>query len=120
MKTYKLTLKNRPFFNILNRKKKWEGRLYRGQYKKVKIGDEFVFSNIEDKDEKRTLRVRITSIHVFASFEDAFTMIKTSEAIPGYSIKECLAIYYGYYPKETIRDGVVFFGTKLVEVSDRK
>lgn len=109
----RLTLKNRPFSNILNGKKKWEGRSYRGKYKKIGIGDVFEFKNCENPAEKRTLVVEVTSVHIFSSFEDAFKMIDTGEAIPGYPLKECLDIYYGYYPKHTIKEGVVFYGIKL-------
>ncbi len=111
-----LTLKNRPFTNILNGLKKWEGRSYRGKYKKIGIGDVFEFRNCEDPAEKRTLVVQVTSVHIFPSFEDAFKMIDTAEAIPGHPLNECLRIYYGYYPKDTIKEGVVFFGIVLKKV----
>lgn len=113
---YRLSLRNRPYYNILRKMKKWEGRLYSGKYRKIKIGDTIEFKNVEDKTEKRRLEVEIRSIHVFPTFKDAFKMIDIQGTIPGYSLTRCLEIYHSYYPEDTITSGVVFFGIRLIRV----
>lgn len=121
MKKYFLTLNSRPFYNILNRKKKWEGRLYRGSYKRIKPDDIIYFTNDENEMEKRTLAVKITSIHIFSTFEDAFMSIKNTLAVPNHSLNETLKIYHSFYPKKMVKKyGVVFYGIKLMKIYQRK
>jgi len=115
--TTKLTLYSRPFYNILRNKKTLEGRVAKGYYNKVDRGDMFLFKNIENKEEKRELKVKVVSIHKFSSFEEAFSVLDSNKAIPNYTLKDTINIYYKYYPKkEIIKFGVIFFEIKLINV----
>lgn len=117
MNKYYLHLKNRPFYNILNKKKDIEGRLYEGKYRKIKKNDILFFSNIEDVNEKRLLEVKIVKILKFDTFESAFKKIDFERAIPGYALDDVLKIYSQYYPlSKQKKHGVLLLKIKLMKV----
>lgn len=96
---YTFTLRNRPFYNILNKKKDLEGRLFSDEFRKIREGDEIVFTNDEDIKEKRILHVKVLEVIKFDSFKSAFDVFDSQRAIPNYSKKECLRIYTNYYSR---------------------
>lgn len=115
MNKYHLHLKNRPFYNILNKKKDIEGRLYESEYIKIKKNDILFFSNIENANEKRLLEVKIIKVLKFNTFESAFKKIDFERAIPGYTFDEVLKIYSQYYPlNKQKKYGVLLIQIKLM------
>lgn len=117
MNKYFLHLKNRPFYNILHKKKDIEGRLYEGEYKKVKKNDVLFFSNIEDNKEKRLLEVKVIKVIMFNTFYSAFSKVDHKRAIPGFTLDEVLKIYSQYYPlNKQKKHGVLLIQIKLMDI----
>ena len=121
MKKIYLSLKSEYFNSIATEKKLFEGRMYKGKYRSICVGDNLLFTNVEDKKDNRMLRVIVKSIHIFPTFEDAFMSIKNTLAVPNHSLNETLKIYYSFYPKKMVKKyGVVFYGIKLVKTYQQK
>ena len=121
MKKIYLSLKSEYFNSIATEKKLFEGRMYKGKYRSICVGDNLLFTNVEDKKDNRMLRVIVKSIHIFATFEDAFILINNNLAVPNHSLDETLKIYYSFYPKKIVKKhGVVFYGIKLVKIFHKK
>lgn len=120
-KIINLTLKNNYFLAILEGKKKLEGRLYKGKYKEIRIGDILHITNVNNTKDNRTLELEVKKIYTFPSFEEAFKKLDHLSAVPETSLEECLLIYHTFYPKEiTLEYGVVFFEIALVHVHDHR
>lgn len=121
MKKIYLSLRSEYFNSIATKKKLFEGRMYKGKYRSICVGDNLLFINIEDKNDNRMLKVIVNSIHIFPTFEDAFMAIKNTLAVPNHSLDETLKIYYTFYPKKIVKKyGVVFYGIKLIKIYQRK
>lgn len=101
---HQMTLYNGPFEAIQSGHKTIEMRLYDEKRKKLQIGDEIVFTNL---DTKETLRVRVKGIYVYKNFKELYTHF--SPLLLGYKKNE-KATYedmYFYYSKENIdKNGV--------------
>lgn len=116
-----LSLKSEYFNGIASKKKQLEGRMYKGKYKKIKLGDLLHFTNVEDKTDIRILIALVTSIHIFASFEEVFQVFDHALAVPNHSLHEALNIYYSFYPRQEVKKHhVVFYGIKLMKIYQQK
>lgn len=114
---YTFTLRNRPFYNILNKKKDLEGRLFYDEFTKIRKGDKIIFTNDEDVNEKRILCVKVLEVFKFDTFRKAFNIFDSQRAIPNYSKRECLRIYTKYYSRYMQKKyGVVIIRIKLTSV----
>ena len=69
MKKIYLSLKSEYFNSIATEKKLFEGRMYKGKYRSICVGDNLLFTNVEDKKDNRMLRVIVKSIHILYSLE---------------------------------------------------
>lgn len=113
---HKLSLKNRPFYNILNGTKTLEGRLFKSKYKRIKPGNIIVFSNDENSFEKRKLNVNVKNVYYYKNFKVAFKQNSFAQAIPGMSLTEVLEIYKHIYGQKQIdKFGVVLIRFQLID-----
>ncbi len=102
-----MNLQQKYYDFIASGSKVFEGRLGIGKDKNLKIGDIIVFND--------SLRVRITSIHIFSSYEDAMRVLDFKKLIPdAESIDEAVEVYEEFYSeKRQMEFGVWVFGFEL-------
>ena len=62
-----------PFDNIARGIKTIELRLYDEKRRRIKVGDEIVFTH--SKDFARTLHCRVIALHIFPSFEELYSTL---------------------------------------------
>lgn len=93
---------------IIDGSKTFEGRLGSDKNKSLVIGDVIIFND--------SLRVKIVSVHVFSSYEDAMKVLDFKKLIPdAENAKEAVGVYEEFYSKEKQADlGVYVFGIELV------
>lgn len=89
-----------PWFSLVKLKiKTVEGRLNKGIFINLKVGDIIEFYN--DDIIERRFRVKITKINTYNTFEDYLKKETLKKCLPGYmKIKDGLQVYYKYYSKE--------------------
>jgi ASC-1-like (ASCH) protein len=89
-----------PWFSLIKLNiKKVEGRLNKGTFAKMKIGDYIIFEN-SDFDLKRTVKVKIKNIIEYESFKQYLEKEKLERCLPGISnINDGIKIYRKYYSK---------------------
>lgn len=105
--THQMQLQPEPFDMIRNGVKTIELRLFDEKRKKIKIGDEIVFTNTENGE---TLAVRVLALSVFDSFEELYKTLPLLQC--GYTEKDVATASPDdmdtYYPKEKQKEyGVV-------------
>lgn len=107
---YEYSLRNPGFSDILNGKKKIEGRLNKGTFCNIKINDKIIFYNIKNK-----ITVTVTDIKYYSSFSDMLDNEILSLIRPNAkNINDSLELYRKYYSKENeINYGVIAFYIKL-------
>ena len=71
--THQMNLHAAPFDMIARGSKTIELRLYDEKRRRIKVGDEIVFTH--SKYATRTLRCRVIALHVFASFEELYNTL---------------------------------------------
>lgn len=106
-----------PWFSLMKLgAKKCEGRLNKGDFSNMEKGDYLVFHNT-DFGYDRTFRCRITSVHIYPSFELYLMNETLDKCLPGVdSIAEGVRIYYKYYtPEDEHRYGVRAIRIKLTK-----
>lgn len=112
--THFMKLNKEPFTAIETGEKTIELRLYDEKRKKLKEGDEIVFSC---RDENRQLSAIVLRLHVFDDFKDLYAALPLDKC--GYKGREGSADYrdmYAYYSKEEIEKyGVV--GIELANIT---
>lgn len=94
-KKHEMKLKNEPFTQIRDGKKKAELRLFDDKRKKLKIGDEIVFTNADAPSEK--LCATVVGLHYFYHFNAiAWDFDKSDLGIPeeASSIADYMSAYY--------------------------
>lgn len=92
--------------------KKYEGRLNKGEWSKMKIGDIITFY---DKNNK-TLKITITELKYYHSFGEAFNDLgKDLVPIDNISTDEVVKIYSEFYSDKEINEfGVVAVGVSPI------
>jgi ASC-1-like (ASCH) protein len=97
-KNYDITVKN-PWFNYIKEGKKTvEGRLNKGMFSKLKIGDVINWLHITKNKKKLICKTTITSITKYSSFREMLEMETLENVLPNISsIDEGVKIYHQYY-----------------------
>ena len=90
-----------PWFTLLKLGiKQVEGRLFRGDFSRLKFGDIVTFENNE-MPFHRQFNVKIVGFSTYDSFELYLQCEGLDRCLPGIdSIEDGLAVYYKYYTKE--------------------
>ncbi len=70
---HQMNLHAAPFDKIERGIKTIELRLYDEKRRHIKVGDEIMFTH--SKDSTRTLRCRVTALHIFPSFEELYNTL---------------------------------------------
>ena len=104
---HQMQLQPEPFDMIKSGEKTIELRLYDEKRRKIRIGDEIVFTNTENGE---TLTVRVLDLAVFDSFEDLYKTLPLLRC--GYTEQDIASASPDdmdvYYPKEKQKEyGVV-------------
>lgn len=114
-----------PWFSfILTGLKVVEGRLNRGDFAAMKVGDEVIFENNDFKFVHRELRVKITRTVKYESFFKYLENEELAACLPGVpSIDVGLKVYAAYFPDcdiNTAKAVAVHFElvSKIFEVRD--
>ena len=89
-----------PWFSLIYcKKKKYEGRLNKGYFANLKVGDTITFFN-DDFDIHREFTVEVKKIKLFKSFEELLQK-KLKKCLPSINnINDGIKIYRKYYSKE--------------------
>lgn len=111
-----MKLKNDPFQKIKSGKKTVELRLYDNKRRQLDIGDDIIFTNLSNADER--LAVRVKALYRYASFEELFSEISPEKCgnRKGETAEEAAAGMLKYYSEEQIRNYSVL-GIKIELVS---
>ncbi len=100
---YMMKLKNDPFRKIQIKEKTVELRLYDYKRRRLDIGDEIIFTNLDNDCEE--LAVRVKALYRYGSFEDLFSEISPEQC--GFrkeaTIEEAASKMLKYYSEEQIR-----------------
>lgn len=113
---HEMSLRPGPFEKIANGSKRYELRLLDEKRRLIKMGDTIAFTCTEDE---RTVQVRVTSLHPFASFAELYAALPLTEC--GYT-KENAATASPkdmdqYYPPEKQRQyGVLAIGVERIRL----
>lgn len=89
-----------PWFTLIKLGiKTVEGRLNKGAFKEMKVGDVIIFYN-EDIT-YRQIWVKIVEINNYQNFDEYLRKERLKKCLPGYTkIKDGLEVYYKYFSKE--------------------
>ena len=91
----KISINKRAFTNIINSNKKIEGRLYKGVFSKVSIGDVFTFYN-----DNESCDVKIIKINYYNNFYDMLSNENLRNLLPYCNnINEGMNLYNKIYKK---------------------
>ena len=92
---YKISINKRALKNIINSTKKIEGRLFKGIFSNINIGDIFTFYNDEE-----SCNVKIIKINCYNNFYDMLSNENLRNLLPYCSnINEGLDLYNKIYKK---------------------
>lgn len=103
-----------PYFSYLKSGQKTiEGRLLKGKYAKIKIGDQILVKNIEETEE---ILVEVMALNFYPSFRDLVKTEKINKLLPNIStVEEGIQIYKQFYnPEEEQIYGVVAIHIRLI------
>lgn len=115
MTTYTKHL-SEPWFSLIKLQLKTvEGRLNKGDFSQMKKGDYIIFTN-NDFGKDRLIKIKITSIKKYLSFEQYIKKEKLSKCLPSIdTIEEGVEIYHKYYSvKDEEEYGIIAIRFKLV------
>lgn len=101
MSIYTITIKTQAFNNIKNETKKIEGRLYRGIFTKINIGNTIIF---HDKLNDEKLSKIVKKLVIFDSFEIFLNSYPLKNILPG---------------KKTIEEGIKHYN-KIYKIVNKK
>lgn len=115
MTIFKKSLSEPWFSLICVNKKKIEGRLNKGDFKNMIIGDIIIFYN-DDFNIHREVKCIITRINIYENFRDYLTTEKISICLPTIqNIEDGINLYYKFYTKEDeLKYGVVVIKIKVI------
>jgi len=99
MSIYEKTV-SEPWFTLLKLKiKTVEGRLNKGDFLNMKIGDIIIFTNVE-LGFLRKFQIEIKQITIYNNFETYLESETLCRCLPGIdTIEEGLQVYHRYYQK---------------------
>jgi ASC-1-like (ASCH) protein len=113
MSSYKKTL-SEPWFSLIKLGiKKVEGRLNKGDFKEMKIGDSVTFTNNDFKE--REFTIQVVKKTEYKSFDEYLSKEGLETTLPGIdTIEEGLSVYYKYFSKEDEKTyGVIAVSFKI-------
>ena len=112
-KTVNMKLQSEPFEKIASGKKKVEMRLFDEKRKNLNVGDKIIFS--EQGKEENKLRVKITKLNKFSSFNDLYEFYE-DKTLLGYEIGQTAKPedMEKYYTKQEQKDGVLAIEFELI------
>lgn len=113
--THQMNLHAAPFDMIARGSKTIELRLYDEKRRRIKVGDEIVFTH--SNDATRTLRCRVIALHVFASFKELYNTLPLlncgyTEADIATASPDDMSLYYT--KEQQAADGVVGIEIQLI------
>lgn len=96
--------------------KVYEGRLNKGDWSNMKVGDTIIFTTTEWDYNKSGVKVEITKINQYDTFGDAFRKHGCRLVpIPGVSSNQVDNLYSRYFPMvDVLRYGVLAIKVKVV------
>ncbi|MFH0846092.1 MAG: ASCH domain-containing protein [Patescibacteria group bacterium] len=103
-----------PYFGFIkDGVKTVEGRLQKGLYKELKIGDEIQVCNNEETE---SVRVEILDLRKYSSFQEMLEKESFKKILPDIiSVEEGVGIYRKFYTEEQEKEfGVVAIEVKLL------
>ena len=93
---FKISINNRALKHIKNGKKKIEGRLNKGIFTQVKIGDKILFFNNSD-----ICNVKITNIKIYDTFSNMLTKENFYNTLPYCkNLNEGIFLYNNIYKNQ--------------------
>lgn len=117
MTVHTMHLQQQPFEKIKYGKKRIEIRINDPRRRAIHPGDRILFINMSDPDQQ--IAVRVTSLHLYKSFENLFADLPASACgnPEGMTVTEAVSEMHKYYPsKERIKEfGVVGIGFAVAE-----
>ena len=104
---HEMFLRPGPFGKIADGRKRYELRLYDEKRRQIAVGDTITFTCTDDE---RTVTVRVTSLHPFASFADLYALLPLTEC--GYTEENVLSadprdMEQYYSPEQQAQHGVL-------------
>lgn len=114
-----MKLKNEPFQKIKSGQKTVELRLFDNKRRQLDIGDDIIFTNLSNADER--LAVRIKALYRYASFEELFNEISPEKCgnRKGETAEEAAVGMLKYYSDNQIRSyGVLGIKIELVPLEE--
>ena len=114
-----MKLKNEPFQKIKSGQKTVELRLFDNKRRQLDIGDDIIFTNLSNADER--LAVRIKALYRYASFEELFSEISPERCgnRKGETAEEAADGMLNYYSEGQIRNyGVLGIKIELVPLEE--
>lgn len=114
-----MKLKNEPFQKIKSGQKTVELRLFDNKRRQLDIGDDIIFTNLSNADER--LAVRVKALYRYASFEELFNEISPEKCgnRKGETAKEAAVGMLKYYSDNQIRSyGVLGIKIELVPLEE--
>ena len=106
-----------PWFSLIKLGlKTCEGRLKKGDFSNMVVGDYIIFEN-SDFDIKRTIKVEITDISYYDTFYSYLESETLTKCLPGIdTLSEGLAVYYKYFSiADEINNGIVAIKIKMIK-----
>lgn len=90
-----------PWFSLIKLKmKSVEGRLNKGDFANMKVGDSIIFTNVELGFERK-FKVEIKNIVNYETFYEYLEHETLEKCLPGVdTMEEGLNVYYKYYSQE--------------------
>lgn len=112
-KTVNMKLQSEPFEKIASGKKKVEMRLFDEKRKNLNVGDKIIFS--EQGFEQNKIRVKITNLNKFSSFDELYNFYK-DKTLLGYESGQTAKPedMEKYYTKQEQKDGVLAIEFELI------
>jgi ASC-1-like (ASCH) protein len=104
-----------PWFTLISLGlKTCEGRLNKGDFYKMQVGDTITFTN--DDFNHREVSVRITKLTKYKTFESYLKKEKLKYCLPGIkTMKDGLSVYFKYFTKEKeAQYGIVAIHMELI------
>lgn len=110
-----LSLSDPWFDHVKNGTKKYEGRLYRGLPRYMKIGDLITFYPDDGESLEKSITCQIMSIHKFPSFKQSLEKLPINEVLPNVpTVDEGVEIYKKYASIESQNK----FGVCQIEIKN--
>jgi len=107
-KTYEINVQEPYFTYIKDGLKTVEGRLNKGKFLEMNIGDELILNNV--------IKLEVVNKNVYKTFRDMISSEGMENVIPNAkTLEEAENVYYGFYSKEDENNfGVAAILVKLI------